>query len=359
MLPGGGQASEGGVMSPKLIVPMVIVVALVLLLGFKIRAQEAALEGPSGGTGVIEGTDYNVSSRLSARVLQVNVKKGRPVKKGDLVMTLDCADPTAALAEVEARLEGARAQAEAASAQAQAAQRVRNAAQQSIQVAKAQAEALAAQRDTARRQAERLGSLGQDVPASNLDQAQGAAEGLKHQAQAALAGSNLNQQQAEASLEQSRAAQAQAQAALRAVVAAESIATRARLMVAECEVRSPSDGLVDEVFYEEGELPLPGAVLARVVNLNEVRATFYLPNSELASAKPSAQALVEADAYPGREFQGAIHTVSAQAEFTPRNIQTRTDRDRLVYAVEVKVPNSEQLLRPGMPVRVIIPGTRR
>jgi HlyD family secretion protein len=90
-----------------------------------------------------------------------------------------------------------------------------------------------------------------------------------------------------------------------------------------------------------------------------VRATFYLPNAELAAARPQGQARVEADAYPGREFNGSVLSVSAQAEFTPRNIQTRTDRDRLVYAVEVAVPNPEHALRPGMPVRVTLVGMRQ
>ena len=49
--------------------------------------------------------------------------------------------------------------------------------------------------------------------------------------------------------------------------------------------------------------------------------------------------------------------VATQAEFTPRNVQTREDRDRLVYQVEVAIPNPEGLLRPGMPVEIRIPGT--
>jgi len=48
-----------------------------------------------------------------------------------------------------------------------------------------------------------------------------------------------------------------------------------------------------------------------------------------------------------------------EAEFTPRNVQTREDRDRLVYAVEVAIPNPKGLLRPGMPVEITIPGTGR
>ena len=62
-----------------------------------------------------------------------------------------------------------------------------------------------------------------------------------------------------------------------------------------------------------------------------------------------------ADAWPGERFDGIVRSVALQAEFTPRNIQTRTDRDRLVYAIEVRVANPEGKLRPGMPVQVFLP----
>ena len=61
-----------------------------------------------------------------------------------------------------------------------------------------------------------------------------------------------------------------------------------------------------------------------------------------------------ADAYPGRVFDGTIYYVSPRAEFTPRNVQTREDRERLVYAVEVRISNPNMALRAGMPVEVTI-----
>jgi HlyD family secretion protein len=88
-----------------------------------------------------------------------------------------------------------------------------------------------------------------------------------------------------------------------------------------------------------------------------VKATFYLPNAELAAARTGARAEVVADAWPGQTFVGTVRTVATRAEFTPRNIQTRTDRDRLVYPVEVWIANPEGKLRPGMPVQVTLPGT--
>ena len=66
-----------------------------------------------------------------------------------------------------------------------------------------------------------------------------------------------------------------------------------------------------------------------------------------------------ADAYPGETFAGTIRHVSTKAEFTPKNVQTREDRDRLVYGVEVVIPNPDGKLRPGMPAEVSIDGTGR
>jgi HlyD family secretion protein len=100
-------------------------------------------------------------------------------------------------------------------------------------------------------------------------------------------------------------------------------------------------------------------VLVRLVDLSEPKATFYLPNAEVGAVKPGVAAVVVADAWPGRTFAGTVRTVSLEAEFTPRNIQTRTDRDRLVYPVEVTVQDPEHRLRAGMPVQVTIPGTGR
>jgi HlyD family secretion protein len=95
------------------------------------------------------------------------------------------------------------------------------------------------------------------------------------------------------------------------------------------------------------------------MDLSEVKATFYLPNAELGAVKPGGRATVVADAWPGEAFEGKVRTVALEAEFTPRNIQTRTDRDRLVYPIEVTVVNRDGKLRAGMPVQVTLEGTAR
>jgi HlyD family secretion protein len=341
------------------VVLVVLSVVLATLISLRLWRQARALAAPSGGSGEVEGIAVDLSSRVGARIVEIPVGEGERVKAGALVVKLDCADPVATLAEAEARLAAARAQAVAAGAQIKASERSRVAAEAAERAARAQAEALAAQRDAVARQAKRLQSLAGDVAEATVDETRSSAAGLAHQTDAAKAQASASAEQSRAAEVGIRAATAQYEAALAQVRAAEASVDRARLLVAECEVRAPRDAEVALLPHEAGELVSPGAVLARLVDLSEVTATFYLPNAEIGAVKPGAKAVVIADAWPGEEFPGVVRTVALEAEFTPRNVQTRTDRDRLVYPVEVTVENRDGKLRAGMPVEVRLPGTGR
>lgn len=338
---------------------VVITLALLLALGARLWWQNAELHGPAGGAGVIEGTSVVLSARISARVATTPVKEGDAVEAGTVLLTLDCAEPEVALAEAEARLAMARAQAQSAAAAAQATRRSGAASRHASKAANAQADALTVQRDEARRQAERLATLGQDVAAERREVAQAQAQGLEQQVEGALASRQASAEQAAAADAQGSAAEASAAAAAAAVQAAEAAVGRAKLSVAECTVVAPSAGYVETLPWDVGELVQPGATLVRLVDIHEVTATFYVPNAEVGQISPGAEARVEADAWPDEAFTGKVSTITLTAEFTPRNIQTRSDRDRLVYPVEVRIPNADGRLRPGMPVQVTLPGTGR
>jgi HlyD family secretion protein len=333
---------------------VVLVVVLATLISIRLWTQSRALSANSGGSGEVEGVSVDLSSRVGARIAEVRVREGQAVKQGDVLVRLDCADPEAMLAEAEARLAAARAQAIAAGAQMQASERSRTAAGASESAARAQAEALEAQRAAAERQARRLEAVSRDVAEASVDQSRTSAEGLSHQAQAARAQAAASRAQARAADVGVRAAGAQAEAAAAQVRAAEASVARARLFVDECQIRAPRDAEVAKLPHEAGELVNPSATLVRLVDLSEVTATFYLPNAEAGAVRPGGKATVVADAWPGETFEGTVKTVALEAEFTPRNIQTRTDRDRLVYPVEVAVRNRDGKLRDGMPVQVTL-----
>ena len=342
-----------------LIALSVLTLVLVGLIGLRLYTQARADTAPSGGSGEIEGVRVDLSSRVGARIAQLHVREGQRVKQGQLLLTLDCSEPQAQLAEAEARLASWRAQAQASQVQVLASKSGGVASRAAKAAALAQAQALAAQMEAAQRQAARLESIPTSVPVSTVDQTRSGAQALLHQAEAARAQASASGEQARAAEAGVLAASAQAQAADAQVRAAEALVTRARILVGECTLHAPRDAEVAELPHEAGELVSPGAVLARLVDLTEVRATFYLPNAELAAVRPGAEALVVADAYGDEPFRGRVHTVALEAEFTPRNIQTRSDRDRLVYPVEVRVENRDGKLRDGMPVQVTLVGTER
>jgi HlyD family secretion protein len=338
---------------------LALVVALGVLLGIRLRMQGRAERAASGGSAEIEGVQVDLASRIGARIERIHVHKGDAVKKNDLLVTFDCADTRAALREAEARLRSAEAQARAAGQSIGAARGNRQVAASARAAAEAQAAALTAQRDAALRQAKRLDKLSNDVALSSRDQTRASAEALEQQVRAMLAQAAANREQMASAGATWRASSAQAEAAQASAQAVAASLERAHLLSQECELRAPRDAWVAEIPYEEGELLAPGAVAIRLLDLAEVRATFYLPNAELGAVRTGAPVEAIADAYPGQPFSGRVLNVAFQAEFTPRNIQTRSDRDRLVYPVEVALKNRAGRLRAGMPVEIAVLGTLR
>jgi HlyD family secretion protein len=218
---------------------------------------------------------------------------------------------------------------------------------------------MAAQQAVAARNADRMVAIGDGVPASTVDQTRSQADALAQQQRAAENSGRASVAQTGVATAQAAAARGQASAADDAVRATEAAITRAQLRVDECIVHAPRAGTVETLPYEQGELVPQGAPIARIVDVSELTATFYLPNAELAAARVGARAVIDADALPGVHVDGLVVRVSSEAEFTPRNVQTRTDRDRLVFAVDVRVTTPNTRLRPGMPVQVTLPGTAR
>jgi HlyD family secretion protein len=339
-------------MKRVLIVAVLLAAGLVTAIALKIRAQRDALAGPPSGSAVLESEGVDLSARMSARVVRVLVEEGASVQAGAALFELACDEPQARLAEAQARLAAARAQAESARAQAEGAQRQSQAARASINAASAQINALDTQRAAAEREAQRVEAMGEYAAAARQDQARSTATGLGAQADAARATQTASSRQAAAASSQALAVAAQAAAADRSVDALLALVRTAEVAVAECRISAPSAGVVERLYYDPGELVLPGAVVARVIDPGSIKATFYLPNADLAAAKVGLSAKVTADALPDVVFEAHVRRIGLEAEFTPRNIQTRSDRDRLVYPIELRIPNPEHKLRAGMNVNV-------
>jgi membrane fusion protein YbhG len=330
----------------------VLVVALVL----RVRQLRGAGHGPAGGTGAIEGVDVNVTSRIATRILEVKVREGDRVARGQVLVLLDCSEAKAALAEATARLQAAEASSQASGASAVSARRSATAGEGTIKAADSQLATVEAQERLARLDLERADALFKEgtAPRSSLDEARSRHDALLAQIAGQRASAKVSRDQAGALVAAGSAAQAQSVAARSSVEVARAGVAEAQVTVQECTLVAPRDAMVASRNFEPGEAVQPGSAILMLTDISEARTRFYLPNSELAAAAPGRKVKVVADAYPGQSFEGTIFYVSPRAEFTPRNVQTREDRERLVYAVEVRIPNVDMRLRSGMPVEVAI-----
>ncbi|HEX7587544.1 MAG TPA: efflux RND transporter periplasmic adaptor subunit, partial [Anaerolineae bacterium] len=77
--------------------------------------------------------------------------------------------------------------------------------------------------------------------------------------------------------------------------------------------------------------------------------TIYVPETQIGSINLGDEIPVQVDSFPGRIFKGTVIFINSQAEFTPRNVQTKTERVNTVFAVKLQIPNSNFDLKPGMP----------
>lgn len=115
-----------------------------------------------------------------------------------------------------------------------------------------------------------------------------------------------------------------------------------------CEVVAPIKGTVLTTYFEPGEMVLPGAKLLTLGDLDEVYAYFYLPHDQIAPLKMEQKVTARLPEMDDRKFEGVIAYINPEAEFTPKNVQTRDERTRLVYAVKIRFENPEGILKPGM-----------
>ncbi len=115
-------------------------------------------------------------------------------------------------------------------------------------------------------------------------------------------------------------------------------------------LHSPIGGVVQKRLVKPGEVVAPGTPILTVANPRDLRLTVYVLESQLGSVSVGQPVTIKADPFPDRTFDGRIQTIATRAEFTPRNVQTQRDRQNLVFAVKVRVPNPDGVLKAGLPV---------
>ncbi len=119
--------------------------------------------------------------------------------------------------------------------------------------------------------------------------------------------------------------------------------------IKDCYITAPIPGVISENFFEIGELVVPSASLCKINNPDDVEIKIYVSETVLGKVKIGQKALISVDTFPNKTYEGKVIYISPNAEFTPKNIQTKEERTKLVYAVKIKVKNDNSELKNGMP----------
>lgn len=124
-----------------------------------------------------------------------------------------------------------------------------------------------------------------------------------------------------------------------------------------CDIKSPIAGTVLNRYHEPAEWLNPGTKILTLANIKDIWAYIYVPQTEVARIKPGMKLQAHLPEMKDRVFEGTVIKVNEEAEFTPKNVQTRSERERLVFGVKVSFlgANDEEILKPGMTVEVELP----
>ena len=119
-------------------------------------------------------------------------------------------------------------------------------------------------------------------------------------------------------------------------------------------IYAPLSGTVLEKNLEVGELAFPGTSIITLADLSKPWIKIYVQERRIGLVRLGQRAVVFVDSYEDRSFAGKVISISNKAEFTPKTIQTKEERVKLVFAVKIAVENKDHVLKPGMPADAVI-----
>ena len=135
----------------------------------------------------------------------------------------------------------------------------------------------------------------------------------------------------------------------------------ADVRLAWCSIAAPIEGTVLSRYHEPGEWVTPGTKILTLANVRDIWAYIYVPQPTVARLSPGMKLKGYLPELGNREFDGTILKINDEAEFTPKNVQTQAERERLVFGVKVSFrdANAEEILKPGMTIEVELPNQKR
>jgi HlyD family secretion protein len=288
-------------------------------------------------TGTVEATEADLGFQLAGRVERVAVREGDRVEAGEELAWLERAELAARRSAAEAQVAAARAQLR----ELQAGFRREEVAQARSALRAAERRVADGEADARRaRELAGVGALSREL----LERAELQAEVRASEREQAADQLRL----LEAGMRPERI---DAQRAL--VRQAEAQVEQAEAALALAVVRAPFAGIVTIRHREPGESVLPGAPVVTVLDPADRWIRVYVRADRVGRLQLGQRAEIRADAYPDRRYGGVVAFIASRAEFTPRTVQTREERVKLVHAVKVRVTEDPgHDLKAGLPADV-------
>jgi HlyD family secretion protein len=284
------------------ITPVLALVAAIAVAGggyaYWREAQSKRLPAGIGvANGRIEVERVDVATKFAARVAEIRVREGDAVRRDDVVARMDVTDLQAQLAASKAAVR--RATEAIGKVEAEVAIRIAEHNLSEIELRRAM--------DLAARNA---------GPAAEVDRRR-----AQH-----LVG--------EAMIQAARAAVGDAKAAREV---AEAQVAQVEAIISDMTLRTPVSGRVEYRLARPGEVLPAGGRVATILDLAEVYMTIFLPTGEAGRVAHGSEARIVLDAAPEYVIPATISFVAAEAQFTPKAVETANEREKLMYRVKLSI----------------------
>ena len=284
-------------------------------------------------TGTIETVDVVLSSKTNGEIKELRINEGERVKQGDTVLIIDTETLQLQLRQQESGAAMSHAQLDL----------LRNGARkEDIALAASSLNQAQVNYDQAKSDLERLGKLyqTQTITKKQYDDAASRFDLMNDQLSSAK--ENYAKIKNYARPEEIKQAESKFNQSLAGV-------DLIKKNINDSYIVSPINGIVVKKYFEVGETVSPMSSLVKISDLTNVELYIYVTELELGKIKLGQKAEVTVDAFRNKKFDGKVTYISPEAEFTPKNIQTKDERTKLVFAVKIELPNPDFELKSGMP----------
>jgi HlyD family secretion protein len=315
-----------------------IIFSSILLLFLTLGCGNNNQPGSIEASGTIESKNVIISSKTSGEILRFNFAEGNKVNAGDTILIIDHE-------QLDLQLLQAIAVKDAAEAQFKLMQN--GARQEDISQAEQNLNQAKINHETAERDKIRMQNLydSRSITQKQFEDAVSRYELMTAQYKAAQENySKVKKIFRSEEIDQARANLNKAIAGVELL----------KKNIRDSYVASPIGGFIVQTFVEAGETVSPMSSLFKVSDLDIIELKIYVSEEELGYVKLGQKAEISVDSFKDKIFEGEVTYISPEAEFTPKNIQTKDERTKLVFAVKILIPNTDYDLKSGMPADAVI-----